>query len=143
MFYFLMIDVHTGAVAAGAGMATGAVIGKKVREKQLEQNSTELQNLNVATDMAATQQLRQEMVNYNKPNVKQKSSTSEDLATTSEQVFQQDALTSEKLPTTSNQAFQQETLASENLATMSDQAFQQETLANPNTGNRVVPPEQP
>lgn len=56
--------ILSGAVAAGAGMATGALVGRKVRNIKLNQNATELQNLNAAADMAETKELRQEMVTY-------------------------------------------------------------------------------
>lgn len=74
-----MYNSVSGALAAGAGMATGAVIGKKVRNMKLEQNDTELQNLQAAADMVKTKELRKEMVTY-KSSDSQKTQASGDIA---------------------------------------------------------------
>lgn len=39
----------SGAVAAGAGMAAGAVVGRKIKEIHREDNEVELQNLTDAS----------------------------------------------------------------------------------------------
>lgn len=47
-------------MAAGAGMAVGAVAGRKIKKLQRQANEVELQNLQVSADMAETKALRRQ-----------------------------------------------------------------------------------
>ena len=51
-------------VAAGAGMAVGATVGKKLKRMQVDAAEVELQNLHAASDMAETRALRQQAVGH-------------------------------------------------------------------------------